>query len=152
MDMKGFHDLAQLIAHPQEPIHCLDLAGRSAESSGEGAVLDSRARKELTARVQSLQADIDEAEEFHDIGRAERARQELDQIVTTLSLAFGLAGKPRRLGGTVERARTAVTWRIRSAIRKTVSVHPALGRHLENAVRTGTYCTYAPEKPVDWAL
>jgi hypothetical protein len=45
-----------------------------------------------------------------------------------------------------------VTWRIRSAIRKAIAVHPSLGRHLENSVRTGTYCTYAPEKPLDWAL
>ena len=152
IDMKGFHDLAQLISRPQEQIHCLDLAGRSSESSGDDVVLDGRARRELTARVKTLQAEIDEAEQFHDTGRAERARQELDQIVSTLSQALGLAGKPRKLGGAVERARTAVTWRIRSAIRKAIVVHPALGRHLENSVRTGTYCTYAPERPLDWVL
>jgi TolB-like protein/tetratricopeptide (TPR) repeat protein len=152
IDMKGFHDLAQLIARPQEPIHCLDLAGRSSESSGDDVMLDARARRELTARVKALQAEIDEAEDFHDTGRAERAREELDRIVSTLSQALGLAGKPRRLGGAVERARTAVTWRIRSAIRKAIAVHSSLGRHLENSVRTGTYCTYAPEKPLDWAL
>ena len=152
MDMKGFHDLAELIAHPQEPIHCLDLAGRSSESAGDDPMLDGRARRELTARVKALQTDIDEAQQNHDIGRAERAREELDQIVSTLSQALGLAGKPRRLGGAVERARTAVTWRIRSAIRKAVAVHPSLGKHLENSVRTGTYCSYEPEKPVEWTL
>ncbi|HET9215619.1 MAG TPA: tetratricopeptide repeat protein [Terriglobia bacterium] len=152
IDMKGFHDLAQLIARPQETIHCLDLAGRSSESSGDDVMLDARARRELTERVKTLQTEIDEAEVFHDTGRAERARQELDQIVSTLSQALGLAGKPRRLGSAVERARTAVTWRIRSAIRKAIAVHPALGRHLENSVRTGTYCAYAPEKPLDWVL
>jgi hypothetical protein len=72
--------------------------------------------------------------------------------VEPLSQALGRAGKPRRLGGAVERARTAVTWRIRSAIRKTLAVHPALGKHLENSVRTGIYCTYAPEKPLNWEL
>jgi tetratricopeptide (TPR) repeat protein len=152
IDMKGFHDLAELIAHPQEPIHCLDLAGRAADSCGEDAVLDTRARRELTARAQALQQEIEEAEKLNDAGRREGAREELERIVETLSQALGLAGKSRRLGGTVERARTAVTWRIRSAIRKAVAVHPALGRHLENSVRTGTYCTYAPEKKVDWVL
>src|SRR4030095_1485750 len=131
IDMKGFHDLAELIAHPQEPIHCLDLAGRAADSSGDDAVLDARARRELTARAQALQQEIEEAEKFNDAGRRECARDELERIVETLSQAFGLAGKSRRLGGTVEKARTAVTWRIRSAIRKAVAVHPALGRHLE---------------------
>jgi len=152
IDMKGFHDLAVLIAHPQEPIHCLDLAGRVAESSGDDVMLDARARRELTARAQALQQEVDEAEKFNDVGRSERAREELERIVETLSQALGLAGKPRRLGGSVERARTAVTWRIRSAIRKAIAVHPALGRHLENSVKTGTYCTYAPEKTMDWVL
>jgi TolB-like protein/Tfp pilus assembly protein PilF len=153
LDMKGFHDLHELIAHPHEPIHCLDLAGRSSESAGGGdAILDSRSRRELTARARLLQAEIDEADRLNDRGRIELAREELDQIVTTLSQALGLAGKPRRLGGAVERARTAVTWRIRSAVRKASAAHPSLGRHLENSVRTGTYCTYAPEKTLDWVL
>lgn len=151
-DMKGFHDLVELIAHPHEPIHCLDLAGRSSDSSGEDTVLDARARRELTARAKALQLEIEEAEEFNDPGRIESAREELEQVVTTLSQALGLAGKPRRLGSAVERARTAVTWRIRSVIKKAAAVHPALGRHLENSVRTGTFCTYAPEKAVEWNL
>jgi hypothetical protein len=151
-DMKGFHDLRELIAHPHEPLHCLDLAGRSAESAGNDEVLDSRARHELTERAKFLQKELDEAESFNDIGRIESAREELEGIVATLSQAFGLAGKPRRLGGAVERARTAVTWRIRSAVRKMLAVHPALGRHFENSIRTGTYCSYAPEKELDWIL
>jgi len=150
--MKGFHDLAELIAHPQDPLHCLDLAGRSAESAGSDEVLDSRARHELTERAKLLQTELNEAENFNDLGRIESAREELERIVATLSQAFGLAGKPRHLGGAVERARTAVTWRIRSAIRKMLAVHPALGRHFENAIRTGTYCSYEPEKEIDWLL
>jgi TolB-like protein/tetratricopeptide (TPR) repeat protein len=151
-DMKGFHVLAELIAHPQDPLHCLDLAGRSAESAGSDEVLDSRARHELTERAKLLQTELNEAENFNDLGRIESAREELERIVATLSQAFGLAGKPRHLGGAVERARTAVTWRIRSAIRKMLAVHPALGRHFENAIRTGTYCSYEPEKEIDWLL
>ena len=152
LDMKGFHDLAELIAHPQEPIHCLDLAGRTATCSKDDTMLDARARRELTARAQALQQEIEDADRLNDIGRRERSREELEKIVETLSQAFGLAGKSRRFGGAVEKARTAVTWRIRSAIRKAVAVHPALGKHLENSVRTGTYCTYAPEKALDWVL
>lgn len=30
--------------------------------------------------------------------------------------------------------------------------HPALGRHLREAVRTGTWCTYRPETPIHWQL
>src|SRR5262249_54213973 len=122
------------------------------ESAGSDEVLDASARHELTERAKFLQKELDEAESFNDLGRTECAREELERIVTALSQAFGLAGKPRRLGGAVERARTAVTWRIRSAVRKILAVHPALGRHFENSIRTGTYCSYSPEKELDWIL
>jgi hypothetical protein len=64
----------------------------------------------------------------------------------------GLRGRPRRLGSPAERARSAVTWRIRSAIRKIAAAHPRLGRHLDNAVRTGHFCAYQPEQLVGWYL
>jgi TolB-like protein/Tfp pilus assembly protein PilF len=151
-DAKGLGDLAQLLAQPQQAFHCLELAGRSEEPGGDAPVLDDRARREIGARVRELQATIDECEANHDPGRAETARAELERIVDVLSGALGLAGRPRRLGSAVERARSAVTWRIRHSIRKIAGVHPALGRHLDNSVRTGTYCTYVPERPVDWKL
>ena len=77
-------------------------------------------------------------------------REELDRIVETLSGALGLGGRARRIGSAAERARSAVTWRIRSAIRKIAAAHPRLGRHLDNSVRTGTFCAYEPETAVNW--
>ena len=149
---KGFLDLAQLLARPGIEIHCLELTDRPAETGGDVPVLDERARRELKARVRDLQREIDNADAAHDLGRAERAREELDQIVEHLSGAFGLGGRTRQLGSPAERARSAVTWRIRNAIKKIASAHPRLGRHLENGVRTGTFCVYEPETPTDWVL
>ena len=73
-------------------------------------------------------------------------------VIFLLSGALGLGGRSRRLGSAAERARSAVTWRIRNAIRKIAGVHPPLGRHLDNSIRTGTYCTYVPERSVDWEV
>lgn len=151
-DAKGFADLVVLLARPGEDVHCLELAGRDAEPRGADPLLDERARREIRARIAELEQQIDEAEAAADAGRAEHAREELDQLVTSLAGAFGLGGRPRRAGSAVERARSTVTWRIRSAIRKIAAVHAPLGRHLENAVRTGTRCIYQPETPVDWRL
>jgi TolB-like protein/Tfp pilus assembly protein PilF len=151
-EVKGFHDLAMLLAQPHSPIHALDLAGRSEEPRGHDPMLDRRARRELGARVQALQAEIDEAQSLNDHARAEQARAELDRLVTVLSQALGLGGRSRRLGSATERARTAVTWRIRNAIGKIAAAHPTLGRHLHHGVRTGTSCVYAPEKPIDWSI
>jgi hypothetical protein len=149
---KGFLDLVQLLARPGTEIHCLELADRPAETGGDVPVIDDRARRELKTRIRDLQQEIDGADAAHDLGRAEQAREELDQIVEHLSGALGLGGRARQLGSAAERARSAVTWRIRNAIRKVASAHPRLGRHLENGVRTGTFCVYEPETPTDWAL
>ena len=126
---KGFLDLAQLLARPGVELHCLELADRPAEPAGDAPMLDDRARRELKARVRDLQREIDDADAACDLGRAEAAREELDRIVEHLSDAVGLGGRARHLGSAAERARSAVTWRIRSAIRKVAATHPRLGRH-----------------------
>jgi hypothetical protein len=146
---KGFRDLARLLSQPAVEVHCLELANRPDEGGGD-PVIDERARREIQTRIRELQREIDAADERHDLSAAERAREELDQIVETLSGALGLGGRARRIGSAAERARSAVTWRIRSAIRKIAAAHPRLGRHLDNSVRTGTFCAYEPETAVSW--
>jgi len=51
----------------------------------------------------------------------------------------------------VERARKAVTNRIRQTLARIAGVHQGLGLHLRNAVHTGTHCTYTPERPTWWS-
>jgi hypothetical protein len=82
--------------------------------------------------------------------RAEATREELDKLTDAVAAAFGLGGRPRKAGHPAERARSAVTWRIRNALSKIDEAHPALGRHLRNSVRTGTFCSYRPERDVEW--
>jgi hypothetical protein len=50
-----------------------------------------------------------------------------------------------------ERARKAVTNRIRQSIARIASTHATLGVHLANTVHTGTRCAYTPEWPVRWS-
>ena len=99
-----------------------------------------------------LQEDLDESEAMNDAGRAEKIREELDQLMDHLSKSLGIGGRSRKIGATSERARTAVTWRIRSAIGKIDAVHPLLAKHLYNAVHTGTFFMYSPEKEMHWHL
>lgn len=149
-ELKGMQDIRRLLEVPGEEIHCLDLAEREALAPGGDAVLDEKARNALQARLRDLQEDLAEAEVLNDIGRAERLRSEMEHILATLSAALGLGGRRRKLGDLSEKARTAVTWRIRHALRRIETAHPALGRHLANSVRTGTFCAYRPEAPVLW--
>ncbi|HKP21412.1 MAG TPA: hypothetical protein VJT68_07835, partial [Thermoleophilaceae bacterium] len=154
-DLKGLHDLARLLAAPGEEVHVLDLgAGMDGAAPGghAGEVLDDEARRAYKERIDELREERDLAEAANDTVRAERAREELDAIGEALKSAYGLGGRARKAGDHAERARSAVTWRIRSAISRVDAVHPALGRHLKNSVRTGTFCAYTPEQPTDWRL
>jgi tetratricopeptide (TPR) repeat protein len=151
-DLKGLHDLRRLLERPGEEVHCLDLAERSETAYGADAALDDRARAEIKARVRDLGEELAEAEDMNDIGRAERARSEMDALVETLSRALCLGGRGRRVGDLAERARTTVTWRVRYALRRIEAAHPALGRHLAASVRTGAFCVYHPETPVAWGF
>jgi hypothetical protein len=147
---KGLDDLAVLLARPGEQIHCLELMGGADVGGESGPAVDGRARREYEARVRQLQQQIDEARDAGEERRLARAEEELDALVQELSRAFGLGGRARGSGSAVERARAAVTWRLRSAVRQIDTLHPQLGRHLANAVRTGTWCSYRPETAVDW--
>ena len=147
---KALDNLATLLGAPGREIHCLDLIGAAAEEASLGETIDATARRRYEARIRELQEDLDEADRYHDIGRSERVQAELDALVDQLSAAVGLGGRGRRTGGSAERARSAVTHRIRSMIRRLAREHPPLGRHLEASVSTGTYCVYRPERPVTW--
>jgi predicted ATPase len=149
-DLKGLHDLAALLSRPGEEVHCLELMGASRVDGDTGPALDERAKREYQQRVVELQNEIDDARNANDPARAEKSEHELDLLVQQLSEAFGLGGRARVAGSTGERARTAVTYRIRAATKRVAEVHPELGRHLDNAVRTGTWCAYRPEADINW--
>ena len=146
---KGLGYLARLLAEPGREHHVLDLAGGTAHGQGV-PVIDDTARDAYRRRIAALRAEIDEAESAGAAGRADAAARELDALTAELAAAYGLSGRSRRAGDDVERARKAVTNRIRDAVRAVAAVHPELGRHLERAVRTGMYCRYDPEMPLRW--
>jgi predicted ATPase len=151
-DLKGLHDLARLLAAPGEDLHCLELAGAPGlpPQGDAGPLLDERARADYRRRMQELGEEADRAETAGDTVRAEAAREELDTLTDAVAAAFGLGGRPRKAGDPAERARSTVTARIRSVVAKIEEAHPALGRHLRNSVRTGTFCSYRPERPAGW--
>jgi non-specific serine/threonine protein kinase len=123
--------------------------GRAALVEAAGApLLDASAKAAYRARVQELQTELDEATEWNDTARAARAQAELDALLAELSRATGLGGRDRKTPGAAERARFAVTKALRTAIRRIGEHHPVLGEHLDQNVRTGTFCAYAGT--VEW--
>jgi hypothetical protein len=119
------------------------------EATGAPAddVLDSRARAAYRQRLADLDADLAEAGEWNDTERASRIRAEKDFLVRELAAATGLGGRPRQLGSESERARLNVTRAIRTAIARIREHAPGAAAHLDQAVRTGSRCCYAPPAP-----
>lgn len=148
-EVKGFADLERLLENPGEEVHASELMGVVRSDDGT-EVLDEKARRDYRERICELQADLDEAEEANDSGRTEQIREELDPLLEHLARASGLRGKSRKLNDPAERSRSAVTWRIRSGIKKIEAAHPTLAKHLGNSVRTGVFCSYVPEKAASW--
>ena len=67
---------------------------------------------------------MEEAERFNDPDRAARARSEMDTIAEHLAAAVGLGGRDRRATSEAERARSAVTKRIKEAINRIAEAIP----------------------------
>jgi predicted ATPase len=149
---KGVDDLLRLIEADGREVHCLDLVGVAVDESSTGEVIDAEARRNYEQRIRDLQAEIDEAEAHSDYARAYRHQAELDTLIDHLAAALGHGNRTRRAAGSAERARSAVTHRLRTTIRQLGRVHSHLGRHLTHAVNTGTYCSYRPEQPIVWRI
>ncbi len=148
-DTKGLADLARLVAEPGREIAALDLVGAVVTDGDAGPASDATARRQYEHRIRELQHEIDTA---GDDARAARHREELDALVDHLTAAYGMGGRDRPQGRPAEKARTAVTWRIRAAIKRIAADLPALGDHLDRSVRTGRFCVYDPAEPVDWEV
>jgi hypothetical protein len=145
-DVLGVRYVARLVADPDREIHALDLAGAGDDETGgdAGEVLDANARAAYKRRLAELDEELREAESWNDGARVLRARTERELLASELSRAVGLGGRSRRTGSAAERARIAVTRRIRDLIKRVSEQAPELGRYLENTIKTGSYCAYRP--------
>jgi hypothetical protein len=169
-DSRGLQYLAHLLHHAGQGILAIDLVAvggrQSAGSEGEieeraritstshDPLLDVSAKAAYKRRLEELRDELSEAEANNDLGRAERARAEMDMLAAQLRSALGLGGRDRPAGSDLERARSAVGKRIRAEIKRIRAAHPALGRHLLATITTGYFCSHQPERDVvvKWEL
>jgi len=148
-EVKGFYDIQRMLSQPRQLFHCAELMGNVIDEKGE-KLFDAKAKKHYEKRITELQADIREAEQLSDFSKLEKLQDEYDKLIEYLSQSLGIRRKVRESGNPIEKARSAVTWRIRSAIAKIESYHPQLGTHLSNAIKTGSFCCYQPDRDLNW--
>ena len=168
---RGLHYLALLLRHPGREFHVCELVGqvigrpsllgKGGQATGAwqgrflsdaGPILDAQAKAEYKHRLADLRIELEEAERFNDPTHAERARGEMNALAEQLASAVGLGGRNRRVGSEAERARSAVTKRIKSSIKRIGKAIPSLGSHLAARIKIGCFCSYNPhpDRPVAW--
>jgi hypothetical protein len=76
----------------------------------------------------------------------------VEGLAQGLTAAYGLGGRVRRSPDHVERARKAVSRRLRDAMNRVAQTHPRLGRHLDASIHTGAFCFYQPERDTVWSV
>lgn len=165
-DRKGMRYLERLLAAPAASVHVLSLlaeadamapASAFAFACGEedglvnGArfdaperTLDARSALAYRRRLRELEEQRDEAIALHDLGRKQRACAELEFLQSEL------AGSARVRHVPTERARKAIYNCIQHAIKRIAVQHESLAKHLQLSIKTGNYCSYEPERPLDW--
>ncbi|WP_156024448.1 hypothetical protein [Smaragdicoccus niigatensis] len=151
--VKGMSDIAALLRRPHEPVRAVDLIGSTAApTSGLGPALDEQAKRAYRQRLNELSSLLADADDRGDSRASKALAAEQEALLGELSGAFGIGGRARPKGDAGEKARTAVTARIRDAIKRIEAAQPDVGRHLRLSVKTGISCSYEPERPVHWNL
>jgi len=101
-------------------------------------------------RLAGLDTAIEDAVASNDLARTESLITERDFLMREMSAAVGLGHRDRRLGDDRERARKAVTGRIKDAVGRITAAHPELGEHLSRTISTGYLCEYRPDLAARW--
>jgi hypothetical protein len=146
-DSRGLSILATLVQHPRREFHATDLLAPGAEPGhveDAGELLDPRAIAAYKLRLEDLREAEAEATKHHDSERASRAREEIAALASQLAQGVGLGGRARKASSTAEKARINVRKRLLDAIHRIREHSPALAKHLERSVKTGSFCSYDP--------
>jgi hypothetical protein len=152
-DTRGWRDLAVLLDRPGEDVHVLQLVDSGLLQQPAGELADRTAIAAYRRRLHDLDREQADAEHDNDLGRAERLRAERDALLAEVGRVTGRGGRPRPdPGGAAERARKAVTARIRDAIKRLEPELPDLAAHLNRNIITGSWCRYRPDPSVRWTV
>ena len=131
----------------------LEKAGIHVTSLGDaGEMLDEQTKVAYRRRLSELREELEEAKELGEVARAEQAEEEIDALTRELSRAVGLGGRNRRAASASERARQSSAKTIRSVLEKVAQHDKELGDILARAIKTGTFCSYQPDRdfPIAW--
>ena len=168
-DAKGVHYLAALMHNPGREFHVLDLllltdpppattaaeehlstARRALRATDASPQVDAQARAAYKSRLQDVQAELEEADRQHDLGRLATLHAEQTFLTEELTAAYGFRRQARKASDSHDQVRKNVTKRLRDLLSRLRTLHPSAWRHLQRSLKTGAFCSYTPERDITW--
>ncbi|WP_159029820.1 ATP-binding protein [Streptomyces marincola] len=156
-DAKGLHDLRRLLARPGAEVPAVRLHAPAGDPPDDpaggppGPAPGPPGSGEAARRLEAVERRIARALAAGRDAEAAEADRERAALLADLA-AGGPAGRREPAGEEAERARKAVSGRIRYVLRRLGALHPELAGHLGDSVTTGHVCAYRPDPPVEWTL
>lgn len=156
-NLKGLADIAILVRRRGHDVSALELAGGQAVSgAGTDAMTDRQSLDAYRRRLDDLDAEIDAADRDANLGMSELLDSERQHLLAELRRVTGLGGRIRsNSNDPAERARKAVSGRIRDAIGRLAEITPNLAAHLDRSICTGLRCSYSPcghDEQMQWKI
>jgi len=155
---KGMEYIAYLLRIPGQEIHAVAL--RSALGGEDqvkitgsaGELLDEQALREYKERLKDIEDELREAEEFNDIGRAEKLKEEAELLTAEIGRATGLGDRKRLASDDAKRASQSISKAIHRALDSIKEAHEPIWQHLSNSLKIGEYLSYQPDQPTSWTI
>jgi len=150
-DYKGLHYLAALLRSPGEELHVLDVAATDPESAPETTAARPGLRAQRLRRMNTLRAELTEAEAQKDTARSEAIRRALTTLGDEMAHGADDDDDEEALA-IAERARVNVTRSINKALKRIHTADEALGHSLMTSIHTGRFCSFRPDPkaPLRW--
>lgn len=147
---KGLADMAYLLKHPGQEIKAEELLGSRLRQAAVD-VIDKEALLSIKQRLEEIESLLVDSIDYES-SRVESLRREYDQLTKYLTSSIDKKGRIRIKGSNSDKARSAVTQRIKSALKKIEKAHPDLFTHFTFCIKTGSYCCYKPDKDMKWSF
>lgn len=151
-DSRGLLDIARLIDNQNNEVHVAELAGDygAVVTAEEEDVLDKTALQAYRTRLIDIEEEKAIAADRDDDRQYLALETEQDDILLALKQGLGVGQRQRKFSGPTEKARKAVSARVKATLKRIAKVHPQLAAHLEANLKTGIYCSYINTSGVDW--
>src|SRR5262249_51958303 len=145
-----------LLGQPCTECAAWELAELTGQACLTGAskqeMMDSRAKKEVSNRIDQLEDDLHIAESTGNSMVSASLAFEIAQLKTFKGANLTIHKRAQGMDSKSEATRKRICKSMSEAIAAIRTHHARLGAHLTNSIRTGNNCSYTPEAPIKWIV